>query len=81
MRLTLQETKEREDAVQAMIADGLTLREIANKLGVRVEAARRFMQLRGWETESMREAREVRVKSDRAKKRAAKRAEAKNAKS
>lgn len=58
MPLTYQKTKEREAVVQKMISDGLSVYEIAKALDRRPETIRRFLQRRGWETDTMREHRE-----------------------
>ena len=62
-RMTKEQTAEREKEVMAWIADGLGIREIANNLGVRQEAVRKFLKVRGWETKGMKEYREAQSNS------------------
>lgn len=58
MRLTLKETQTREALILQWIKEGNTVNDMAQKLGVRPEAVRRFLKIREWETDGMRKYRE-----------------------
>lgn len=53
MRLTLKETREREVLIKDWLDQGLGVTEMASNLKIRPEAVRKFLKLRGWETEDM----------------------------
>ena len=55
MRLTLKKTKEREELVKGWIKEGKTINDMAQLLGVRPEAVRKFLKVREWETHGMRD--------------------------
>ena len=46
--LTIQERAKLEERYMAMIDDGLTVAEMAEKLEVTQQAVRKFMKLRNW---------------------------------
>ena len=67
MRLTLKETRKREDQIKKWIDQGLTINDMAQRLEVRPEAVRKFLKVREWETKGMRDyrlAQEAENKSD-----------------
>lgn len=47
-RLTLIETKDREDKVKSWLDAGLTVQQIADKLGISKQSVHQFCSLRGW---------------------------------
>ena len=49
--LTLQERQEREAEVRRMLDEGLTVNEMARKLGVSQQSMSKFLKRRGWETQ------------------------------
>lgn len=49
--LTLQERHEREAEVRRMLDEGLTVNEMARKLGVSQQSMSKFLKRRGWETQ------------------------------
>ena len=46
--LTIKERAEMEAQYRRMLDDGLTVRQIADKLGISTQAVRKFLKVRGW---------------------------------
>lgn len=46
--MTIEQRRRREAEVLAMIDDGLTVQQMASRLGVTPQAVRKFLNLRGW---------------------------------
>lgn len=50
--LTIKERAEREQAYLQMIDKGMSVAEMAEKLGISKQAVRKFLKLRGWQVKA-----------------------------
>ncbi|MCP4466933.1 MAG: winged helix-turn-helix transcriptional regulator [Halieaceae bacterium] len=52
--MTLKKRLDRENLVRARLVEGKSQREIAEELGVSVQAVNKFLRLRGWSSKIQR---------------------------
>ena len=51
--MTAQQKLEREKIVRELIDEGLSINEIAERVGVRQQSMQKFLKARGWKTRNM----------------------------